>query len=226
LKINLTVDKDFILRILFLPLLICISCNKRPNDLVPKDVSNESQRKIIYQMVQEAQDYYSDIGISVNLHRFPYVVAKDLPKNVVGRCYHNLTIAIAERAFQERQNSSDEISILWTTLMHEVGHCYFQRNHEFKELSAGKDFFFKNKYHEQLGNQNFCALEYRKSLIGTLMTDKNLIFSTPISMKKYYLKELAGLIDRPTYMDVADVLELERVPREQANKRFEVISCE
>ena len=109
-------------------------------------------------------------------------------------------------------------------ILHEIGHCYFYREHEDKYIPAtqGHVFQFKNKLKVQNDYQCFYS---SKTFWPATVMGKNGISVTPESLKEFYVKELIGHLARPTQADLLQYQEVSLASEATVLDDSEPISC-
>ncbi len=151
------------------------------------------------------QTEFETIGVSVNLRSLPYSVTT-LGGNRAGVCYkkggRSIGIALDHSTLADHFHTNDYLNDLYRVLLHEIGHCFFNRDHESGLIKAhGHD--LKIFIAQDRGEGYYTAL------MNTVMaTDGwHLI---PNILWPYYVKEIAGQdrinkwkeFDRYTYIQL------------------------
>jgi hypothetical protein len=157
---------------------------------VPADEATSEQRAQVEALKAELEGDFAAAGLPTNLDRIPVVVA-DLGDRYVGACYKDdegrpLVIALHPRALSF-QVPSGYLTLAYITLLHEVGHCYFNRVHEEDVISqAGTMAKLKVANGEE-------AISERKflRLRASVMNDTN-HEAIPEGLRQYYVAEILG----------------------------------
>lgn len=181
------------MKILFL-LALLFGCGKKTVWTYPPLPENQASPEVNEEInleLDKLQQEFSDINVTVNLKRLPVVVAP-LPFGVVGRCQYGeknkgAYIVLSPTLFYQPDNLSPADEIIFEkefvrVLIHEIGHCYFYRQHErptFVE-SPGNAFELRHE-----GS----AVIFDK--IPTSLMPAEATYRMPKSLRKYYLAEVA-----------------------------------
>lgn len=202
------------MKFLFLILLLA-SCGKKTvwdYPPLPADQASPEEKLMIEAELDKIEKDFADIGTPLDLRSLPVVVAP-LPFGVVGRCQYGKKnrgayIVLSPALFTSAYQYADAEAHLFEkefvrVLIHEIGHCYFYRNHE------------EETYLESPGN----SFELRSST-GSVIFDRvprsvmpaSSAYRMPKSLRKYYLAELgnqARLTDSVSLREFTDFQVLE-----------------
>lgn len=198
-----------------------------PTTEVPVNIASISDQHEIETVVFEIEQLLRHFGASRNLKSIPIVVTDTLTGD--GRCVlsaENNAILINKSLFsyEDLDPQLQQISRLWSVILHEIGHCYFYREHEDKHIFAshGHVFQFKNKL--KIQNDYQCFYTSRNLWPATVM-GKNGISVTPESLKEFYVKELIGHLAHPTQADLLKYQEVSLTDETAVLDDSEPISC-
>ncbi len=130
--------------------------------------------------VDQLQTNFQDNGVEVVLRSIPYHVTSSLPDNIAGICVYQengrpVGIAINRRVLNDWMiESATHYGFLYKALLHEIGHCFFGRDHDDGHLEISLDLFTEN------------SMDLSVMISGGLAR-------TPKVLWPYYVKEIAGL---------------------------------
>lgn len=201
------------MRLIWLCILFLFSCNAVSKFVdetdPPADISSEQDRQDIELVKSEIQNLADQIGVTGNFKDFPVIVVEQFTEHpgALGYCHQgqNLSqsyIGILKKTmdmylFEQRKNN--DTSFLFKLLLHEYGHCLFNRTHD--ETMIGKPGFdifmivstaFEEKL-EPIGPQISVSA---MASINWRMT------RLPRELKKYYLREISGMVRWQTSKDL------------------------
>lgn len=175
---------------------LLLGCGKKTvytNPAMPENQASLSTQEEIEEELVLIEKDFKDLGVDLNLKRMPVIVSP-LPYGVVGRCQYGknnqgvfiiLSPALFPvEGFRPMDSALFEKDFV-KVLIHEIGHCYFNRAHnepEYFEI-PGSSF----ELHHELGNVIFDKIP--KSVMPAEST-----YRMPKSLRNYYLSELAGKI--------------------------------
>lgn len=119
-------------------LLMIVSCGQKhaENMLLPSDQATKEEKEILSHAIDEIQAGFTENGVNVNIRSIPYHVSTKLPSEIAGICVYKengdpVGIAINRRVLQEWAiKTPTYYGFLYKALLHEVGHCFFQREHD------------------------------------------------------------------------------------------------
>lgn len=169
------------IQILFL-LLIIVSCeNPTPTNIIlPSDQSTPDEKQILMRVLNKIQGDFDEITVNVNLLSIPYSVTTSLPSEIAGICIYKANgdpvgIAINKKVFHEWSiESSGNYGFIYKVLLHEIGHCFFRREHDPSHLSIPLDLM------------DVSSIDLSVMIVGGLA-------NTPKILWPYYVREVAGL---------------------------------
>ncbi len=170
-----------------------ISCGKKQaNSIVlPGGLASGAEAAVIDKVLEKIGNDFADLNIHVPLHSIPYHVAK-LEPGVAGLCVFDENkkgkgIAIDESVFiQWGTESEDYYGFIYKILLHEIGHCFFERDHDNTVLNIpGKKMLI-----EYYSGKSAVEVE---NFEVSVMIERSRSGVIPKSLWTYYLKEVAGL---------------------------------
>lgn len=125
----------------FIFLQILFSCGKKdPQSIVlPGNQASEKEAEIIGAVVEKIQKDFDELGVNVNLRSIPFHVTTLDPK-IAGICVYRsngspVGIAVNHSVLKNWEVETPEhYGLIYRVLLHEIGHCFFRRQHEDDEL--------------------------------------------------------------------------------------------
>lgn len=148
------------------------------------------QTLLIENELNQLENDFKSVGVNVNLHEVP-VRVKKLEGNSWGACYQDnqrgpLAIVLDPRAFKQNGLLSKDpyLSYLTTILLHEIGHCYFDRKHIELEFLDVKQ---KEIVISAPGEERFATSSIPTSVMSPAAPPG------PKRLRKYYVSEVAGI---------------------------------
>jgi hypothetical protein len=206
----------------FLPALaLCLalfSCAKveaplsqTPRIAPPADEAVAAERSQIDAMLSQIEAFTRLLGKPQSFRSVPVVVTtSNQYTNHAAACVAvsgaPQFILVKPSVFEnEARISEGELeSSLFRVLLHEIGHCYFHREHEAAEIGAPGQFVeLAVKRKALTGKIQFPCLD------ATVMVPENL--TVPIALEKYYVAEILGLARAKTLADLASYASLKYV---------------
>ena len=198
--------------VLFFILLLC-SCSqnvKESNDGErPIDVSTNRNRQDIDQVKFEIQTLADQIGVPGNFKDFPVIVVEKYPgqDGPLAYCHESQNqsvryIGIVKETMENyllEPYSHQDNSFLFKLLVHEFGHCIFNRGHDETMIGkAGFTIFFlvPGLWGDELKPIGSEIAVSAMASINWWMT------GLPKDIKKYYLREIAGQVRWRTPVDL------------------------
>lgn len=175
-------------------LLLLMGCGKKiiyTYPPVPENQASPIVKAEIDEELEKIQAEFAEIDVQVNLKSLPVVVAP-LPFGVVGRCQYGekdrgIYIILSPHLFIDQVMLPLDAPIFEKdfvrVLLHEIGHCYFRRQHEepaYLEI-PGQSF--------ELQTENAFALLDK---IPTSLMPAESAYRMPKALRKYYVAEIAG----------------------------------
>ncbi len=175
-------------------MLLLLGCGKKTVYTYPSAPANEATPEMkseINEELTKLEQEFSEFGVKINLHELPVVVAS-LPFGVVGRCQYGrknagIFIVLSPLNFQKPEFAPLDDHLFEKefvrVLLHEIGHCYFGRQHETATYleSPGNSF---ELHHEGT------SVVFDK-IPRSLMPAES-PYRLPKALRKYYISEIAG----------------------------------
>lgn len=188
-----------------LTLVICFSCGKKAQEIIiPANQASSDEAQILEKALATIEEDFANLNVQVNLRTIPYRIST-LETGVAGICITKpdgspVAIAIDHSVFTNWGIETDEYyGFVYKVLLHEIGHCYFHRDHDNAWLEVPNMNFRINYY----GNLYTLESKFQLSVMNTQ--------GAPSVSKRiwpYYVKEVAGLDrvrrieDIENYLDV------------------------
>jgi hypothetical protein len=145
---------------------------------IPADEATSAERSKIEQTASEIESLLRSYGNPTNVRTLPIIIttqnAEILDRNgycarVDGRPYY---IALNRTIF-ERERNLPLFHLVFSTLLHEFGHCYFSRGHEQTVIYVnGAEFPVSIMYQKNTGegaSPVFSVLQFQNYYVGELI---------------------------------------------------------
>jgi hypothetical protein len=186
------------MKYLFL-ILILFSCGKAKTvKNFPENNASKSEQETLNKVLSNIQKDFDDLKIKVNLKNIRYSV-NSLGGTHVGICYRKkngqgIGIAIDHTVFLSEIESQNYYGRIYNILLHEIGHCFFNRNHEEKFLNLeGQQMVVQV---DPISNAQHSYTQF----VTSVMVPYEAFVIMPKILWPYYVKEIAG-IDRIEKID-------------------------
>lgn len=175
-------------------LLAATSCGKNVRlSKLPKNEKSALQSNQIEAALKSFEEDFSEIGIHINLRRLPVIVGEITN---AGECHYDengkgRAIVLNKNIFYEFAENDLSMKYFETVLLHEVGHCYFNRNHTKDERINfhGKQYMLPGEFYVSgFGSMRLILRDF--SLPVSVMTVGG--YQIPKAYQKYYVAELAN----------------------------------
>ncbi len=210
---------------LFLCVLALLSCTSQPSEstgagagtgakstlVIPADEASAEERAEIESALREIESVAAELSAPRDFHRLPVIVttaenftdhpAACVSENGEGR-FILLKPSVIEQEKEERK--SGRHSALLRVLLHEIGHCYFGREHETAQIQSPG-------YVIEI--ESAAGPIYYHSLDVSVMVKESLVIPTPL--ERYYVAELLGLTRAESLADIAAFAPLKYLPIEK-----------
>lgn len=168
---------------------------------LPADETTADQKAMIEDTLAKIEATTASLGQPRSFRSIPVIVTteKHYLNEAKGAC-----VKLADRPqfilvspevldFEQRLSPSSKASTLFPVLLHEIGHCYFQRSHDSTKISlAGSDISLTTKASR--------AEEVVGSLDASVMTPETLVMER--QLERYYVAEVMGLAKAHRLEDV------------------------
>lgn len=217
--------------VLFAFFLWTSGCSKQfeTNTEIPANIASFDESYAIEYVIDDIEKLFKQMHISVNIRAIPIIVTNNIAGD--GRCQLSLetsAILIHPNVFNNDDNDPNlnQIPRLWSVILHEIGHCYFFRSHEEKNILAPEDhmFLFKSKIATPNGYE--CHYALRSSWKSTVM-GQNSLSITPENLKRFYVQELVGMNPNPSLSDLLEEApNIQVIHHSQAPHRTMPVSCD
>ncbi len=181
-------------------LLLLAGCVAHPETWdVPEDAATAEQRAQVEELKKEMEADFADAGRDLNLNQVRIIVA-DIGDRYAGACYKDdqgrpLAIALHPNALAHR-TSPVFLPLAYTTLLHEVGHCYLNRDHETDYVTVPGQILMLD-----LGESSPLKRPFSR-LRATVMNDDNRE-PLPTVLRPYYILEVLGEARATAWEDLA-----------------------
>jgi hypothetical protein len=206
---NDRIMKYFLITAISACLISCQKTNGGSQNLVPASTASNWQQKEISTTLAEIQNFADELGLGKNFKSFPIVIVDSFPgpNEVLAYCQQDedgagVYIGILKSTMYDYIDRSDNNynSFLYMLLVHEFGHCFYQRQHDESTIAfPGMHVFFRTRFfppeYISIGS------EIPVSVMTHTPRPETSHF-LPDGVKKYYLAEVAGLTRWQTLMDV------------------------
>jgi hypothetical protein len=178
----------------FFLLMLLAGCGKKTvwsYPPVPKNQASPETKAMIEEELNRIQDDLAEIEVDKDVKHLPVVVAP-LPFGVVGRCQYGeqnrgAYIVLSPSLFTSIYEYPASDSHLYEkefvrVLIHEIGHCYFYRQHEPQTFLESPGNLFELR--SEVGAVIFDRIP--RSLMPAEST-----YRMPKALRKYYISEIA-----------------------------------
>lgn len=182
---------------------------------IPVDQATSSDRLRIQETLGEIEELIASFGVPVDFKSIPIVVTDDM--EAAGVCQRDPSgsrtyIGIHSLIMNIGNPSFGTTSPLFDVLLHEIGHCYFGRNHDDTQIERdGADIIIV-----ETGPGWRREIPYASVPASIMISEVSV--ALPVSLKRYYVGELLGkyrATDATELRDFASLyfLSRPRVPR-------------
>lgn len=197
----------------YLPLMILLLASCQPQTVgfrLPKDEGTAEEKQKIKDVVASIEADLLELGIPQKLSALPIVVTK-LEDRVAARCYKDdrdraLGIAVTAATLADVGADPRYLPLSYKAILHEIGHCYFDRDHEEVAFVVPNQNLRLVMQREEAESNHLLAM-----LSPTIMEPVDL-FAIPVELRSYYVGEVAGLERMVSWEDLARFGEVELVP--------------
>jgi hypothetical protein len=177
----------------------------------PEDQADATQRAAIDATLTKIEAFTRILGKPHTFRSLPIVVTTDThftdhPAACVSVKGAAQFILVKPAVFEaeERIAPNKVDSTLFRILLHEIGHCYFHREHEEDHIAQPG-----RLVELTLNRQGVTSKVNVPFLDATVMVPENL--SVPIALEKYYVAEILGVTRAKTLQDLAPYAPLKYV---------------
>ena len=131
---------SFIMKNLVL-LFLLLGCGKKvvENVSFPQNNASALETEEFDKALASIQSDFQKADINVKLNSIPYSIT-DLD-DVIGICYKQgngdaVGIALDHKLFEDLYEDNDTYDLLYKVILHEIGHCFFNRAHDEEYFSV------------------------------------------------------------------------------------------
>lgn len=170
---------------------VLLSCGKQQASsiVLPGNQATDAEAALLSGALEVIQDEFDSHNVNVNLRSLPYHVSELRPE-LAGYCmFRNgnpVGIVLNKNIFHNWIIETDyDYGVLYNVLLHEIGHCFFGRDHDNEEFSVDG---FELHITYELNVSPLVVTGVKK----TVMADHAWPF-IPKRLWPYYVKEIAGL---------------------------------
>lgn len=172
-------------------LFILVSCGKKvvEESNFPENRASAVETEVLDKVLTNIQADFDALGVQVDVKDTRYSVADT--DNALGICFKSGSgerrgIALHHKIFSEMIESPEDYGLIYKVLLHEIGHCFFDRVHD--------EAYFSVPGYVMLIEMQPRVIERHSTLPVTLMSELGW-YRVPKVLWPYYVKEIAG-IDR------------------------------
>lgn len=199
-------------RILPFILMVISACQVQtePSFKLPADVSTEAEKEKIHAIISTIEADLDQLGVTKKLDTIPIIVAK-LEDRVAARCYKDerdraIGIVVAASTLADVGADPRYLPLSFKAILHEIGHCYFDRDHEEVAFSVPDQ-----SIKLVLGEGEIQTSHIITLLSPTIMEPVDL-FMIPVELRSYYVAEVAGKERLSSWEDLDQFGQVELVP--------------
>jgi len=159
----------------------------------PKDKPSHEEQKMIDDVLDDLEERFSNIGVKENLREIPVFVVDEPSSSgalIAGLCRFKARIIIDRGLFREEMFEEGKISWLWWTILHEVGHCYFDRFHDDSEVFSDESMVFVFDSRLDVDEPSTYVCKIQASVMSTFVPAPNRMY--PDNLKDFYVLEMAN----------------------------------
>jgi hypothetical protein len=147
---------------------------------------------MIGEVLDDLEQRFSDIDVLVDFRSIPIFVVDEPTRggiDIAGLCRGAGKRIILDRRLFNIEEENDKITLLWWTILHELGHCYFGRGHLKTYTYAEESKVFHLKTEQKIPEEftYVCKLESSVMFPGITMASSLM----PAFAKPYYIHEMA-----------------------------------
>lgn len=171
--------------------IIIVSCGRKvvEESNFPQNQASTLETEVLDEALTNIQKDFDALGVRVNVKATRYSVADT--DNALGICFKSADgerrgIALHHKLFAEVIENEEIYGLLYKVLLHEIGHCFFDRDHD--------ETYYSLPGYVMLIEMRAGVMERHSTLPVTLMSEVGW-YMVPKILWPYYVKEIAG-IDR------------------------------
>lgn len=176
----------------------------------PKEPTTEAEQSVISGVLDDLEQRFLSFGLEVDLRGTPIFVVDDPTRggvDIAGLCRGPGKRIVLDRRLFKLEQEEGKIPMVWWTILHELGHCYFLRGHDESYVHAEKSkiFYFETKLNIPEQSKYMCRLE--SSVMYPGVTIASSLMSE--EAKDYYILEMIRnherfSLDMTAHAQVAD----------------------
>lgn len=181
---------------------------------MPIDESTPPQASKISDTLNKISQLASSQGLSTNFRALPVIVTSQNlgPGGHYAFCSldadgNGKYIAVSSKVFNH-EGRTKGASLLFSVLLHEIGHCYFHRSHD--DRAVGKD-GFRVEVDEDDDDGSIDRFSFDKFPVSIMSTNLR-SFGTPSILEAYYVKEIVGKFEVRSADDVEHLSGVHFIP--------------
>lgn len=153
----------------------------------PENNASALETEELEKALASIQVDFQKANINVKLDSIPYSIT-DLD-DISGACYKKgngsrIGIALDHELFEDPIENNDSYGLLYKVLLHEIGHCFFNRNHD-------EEYFTIPRYDMMIKLYPDRVPQREESFQQSMMSEWGW-FLTPKVLWPYFVKEIAG----------------------------------
>ena len=201
------------MRLIWICILCLFSCNAVSKFVdetdPPADISSAQDRQYIEEVKSEIQALADQIGVVGNFKDFSVIVVEEFSEypGAIGYCHKGQApsqnyIGILKKTMDKylnEQRKNNDTSFLFMLLLHEYGHCLFNRSHD--ETMIGKPGFHIYMI-DSTGFEEILEPIGPKISVSAMASINWRMTRLPRELKKYYLREISGQVRWQTSKDL------------------------
>ncbi len=190
-----------------------LSCAPTPDSSAnverPADISTDRDRKDIEAVKAEIQGLAEQVGVPGDFKNFPVIVVSKYPgqDGPLAYCHESQNrssryIGIVKTTMDTylgEQRAHQDSSFLFKLLVHEFGHCLFDRSHD--ETMLGKPGYNIFMVVSDPNGENLKPIG-REIAVSAMASIHWWMTDLPRDLKKYYLREIAGEVRWQKFEDL------------------------
>lgn len=178
----------------------CTACTASTRNAlpVPTNEATKLEEDRIDLTLQEIEQISADLGRPRKFRSLPIVVTSEDPiaTNRLGFCSSlgfgdNGFISI-NRAVLKDDTERNRLDYLFGVLLHEIGHCYFNRIHE-DTVVQKPGFRFEVEVTDSVGGTTLYLDAFPVSIMNVAGDSASEMIRVPSAFKRYYVAEIMGI---------------------------------
>lgn len=191
--------------------------------VIPPSEANASETADLAATLAEIEAITLKLGRPQRFNTVPIIVTSEDSKKShrIGYCRFNRRhrfIAVNRKAFERQADFSSEIPNrrLFRVLLHEIGHCYYNRDHD-NTLLSKPGLNIGVELESTSTSKKFAIYQ---GLCASIMCDKSQkLGGTPFELREYYVAEMLGIKRATDLAALEKHMKLYYVPRPESLAR-------